>query len=135
MASISTSTITVKAQADQTGLIVGLVVGLVGLAALIGLGVGLGFYFKNKAARSAASKPIGRPDLPGNGPEKPAQSRAATRNPRAVKLAPLSSIPSKLPAAPVATVVPSATSTTNPLARTESRPPTRGIPLRLDPIR
>lgn len=136
-----------KTQADQTGLIAGLVVGLVGLAALIGLAVGLGFYFKNKGGGgSSASKPIGRADVVGNGPEKSAQSRAATRNPRAVKLAPLSSNPSKLPAAPVATVVPSASTATNPnpnpnatsfnpLTRTDSRPPPRGIPLRLDPIR
>lgn len=125
---------------NNTGLIVGLVVGIVGFLLLLLLLILLIIFFKKKAAAAAAAaagKPVGRSAVIGQTPGNSVlQSRVSTRNPRAVRLAPMPSNASKLPAAPVAAVLPPMSKTSSLAAQA---PPPRargkGIPLRLDPIR
>jgi hypothetical protein len=119
--------------ASNTGLIVGLVVGLVGFAALIGGLIAAFVIVKSKNA--AAKKPIGRAAVVGHGTESSLQSKIQPRNLRAVKLTPLSAQTSQLPSVPVSTVVPTTTSSALSYNRNDTRTSARGIPLRLEPIR
>jgi uncharacterized iron-regulated membrane protein len=125
---------------NNTGLIVGLVVGLFFFLLLLVLLIILIVYLKKKsaiAAAAAAAKPVGRSAVAGQAPGNSVlQSRVSTRNPRAVRLAPLPSNASQLPAAPVASVVsPTSKASAMPAPLLRPRAPARGIPLRLDPIR
>ena len=100
------------------------------MAALIGGLIAGILVYKSKVA-AAANKPVGRATIIGRGPESSLQSKIQPRNLRSVRLTPLASQPSRLPTAPVATVLP----TTDSFNRSDLRTSAKGIPIRLDPIR
>ena len=132
--SVATSTVSNKSfgiiqsndsSSSRTGLIVGLVLGLVGGLALIGGAITAIVYQKKKAASAAAAnKPVDRAVMAN---QSAPNTHLQSKNLRTVRLAPLVTQPSKLH--PPLT-------TTNPSSFHRSNAPTnlKGIPLRLDPI-
>jgi hypothetical protein len=134
--SVATATVSTKtfgviqsndSSSNRTGLIVGVVLGLVGGLALIGGAITAIVYKKKKAASAAAAmnKPVGRAVMANqSAPDTHLQSR----NLRTVRLAPLVTQPSKLPP-PLTTAHPSS------FHRSNAPTNLKGIPLRLDPIR
>lgn len=124
-----------QSSANNTGLIVGLVVGLVGFFALVGGLVAAYFIWKRQVARAAMKKSVSRSAPSGRGPGDSLASRVQPRITRAKRLAPITTSTSQLPTAPVATVAPSTNSSKLPLNNASSRTAAKGIPIRLEPIR
>ncbi|CAF0875935.1 unnamed protein product [Adineta ricciae] len=127
-----------SSDSNRTGLIVGLVVGIVGflilLAALIAAVLlyrycrgGGGGTEKRRVSRTAVK---GSTKGDGQAPGVTPSDRFHSRNSRGVKLAPISSTSSQFPTGPVGTVVPSSTNLTAPVHNPIVRGPVRGIPLR-----
>lgn len=126
-----------NSNSNRTGLIVGIVLGVVGFLALTGGIITAIIVIKGRAA--AGAKPVTRARLTGHPDNnKVLQTRLHTRNPRTVKLAPLNVKPSPLPPSSVNPTT-HTTLTTNPSTpskvRSDLHSPLRGIPLRLEPIR
>ncbi|CAF0867892.1 unnamed protein product [Rotaria sordida] len=120
---------------NRTKLIVGLVVGLGGgLLSIAGLLIAI-YMIKIKGAASSAKKPVTRATAVGQAPGDSLLSRVQPRNLRSIRLAPITTKSAPLPATPVATVIPTTTSTSVSHTMTNLRSSTRGVPLRLEPIR
>ncbi|CAF4431099.1 unnamed protein product, partial [Adineta steineri] len=98
----------------RTGLIVGLVVGIIGFFILLALLIFLFWLLKkrHKNRGGRGKKPVRRADITGKpgdtgtGKSASLTNRVQPRNFRPVKLAPLTGQPSQLPLGPVGTVVP-----------------------------
>ena len=129
-----TNVTTANSNTDRTGLIVGVVLGSVAFLALVGGIIAAIVVTKARSAGAAASsKPVSRASAIGQAPPNSLlQSRLQTRNPRAVKLAPLVPKTSVLPTTRGPVVMNPTTFSAN-----RSNPPkrARGIPTRLTPIR
>ena len=125
-----------QATTDNTSLIVGLVVGLVGFFILLAILAGLVYYFKFKKGSGKKKPKISRARANGRAAGDALSSRVQARNPRAVRLAPLApAAASALPTVPVKTVLPPTKSLLLNESNLTSQAPPKGIPVRLDPIR
>ncbi|CAF0804346.1 unnamed protein product [Rotaria sordida] len=126
---------------NRTGLIVGLVLGLIGFFALIGGLIAAMVVVKARAASNAAvmNKPIIRATAMSQAPhDSLLESRLQTRNLRPVRLTPLTTQTSQLPRPPFGSVAPESTTGHSSMAilhRSDPGRSSKGIPLRLDAIR
>jgi len=118
---------------NNTGLIVGLVVGIGGFLILL-IAIIIAILIKKSKAAAAAKKPISRAKIVGQGPGDSLSSRVQPRNLRAVKLAPIAVPTSELPKVPVATFVPTGNSSLS-YPNTNSRISAKGFPIQHNPIR
>ncbi|CAF3355816.1 unnamed protein product [Rotaria sp. Silwood1] len=131
----------IDSSTNRTGLIVGLVLGLVGFFALVGGFIAAIVVLKARAASNATvtNKPVVRTMAMSQAPpDSLLESRLQTRNLRPVRLTPLTTQTSQLPRPSFGSVV-SETTTTHAsmtkLHRSDPQRSSRGIPLRLDAIR
>ncbi len=125
---------------SRTGLIVGLVVGLVAFFALVGGLIAAIFFIKSKSASSGAlNKSVGRATAMSQAPQNALlESRLQTRNLRSIRLAPLATRPSQLPPSANGSVAPVMIKTDPSIGtpnKSNLHTSLRGIPVRLDPIR
>ncbi|CAF1167851.1 unnamed protein product [Adineta steineri] len=127
----------------RTGLIVGLVVGIIGFFILLALLIFLFWLLKkrHKNRGGRGKKPVRRADITGKpgdtgtGKSASLTNRVQPRNFRPVKLAPLTGQPSQLPLGPVGTVVPTGNNLNTSQSNSTLRQSKRGIPLRLEPTK
>jgi hypothetical protein len=120
---------------NNTGLIVGVVVGIGGFLILLFIIIAVILSKKAKAAAAATKKPISRAKVNGQAPGDSLSSRVQPRNLRAVKLAPITAQTSVLPNIPVATFVPTGNSSLLSNHNTTLRPSKKGFPIPHDSIR
>lgn len=134
---VSLTTVFQSRAADNTPLIVGLVVGLGGFLILAGVVGGLIYYFKFKKGIPKKKPKIARARANGKSAGDALSSRVQARNPRSVRLAPLApgAATSALPSVPVKTVLPPTKSSLLNETTLTSQVSPKGIPVRLDPIR
>lgn len=118
-------------------MIIGLVVGLVGGALVIGGLILAYFLLKAKSARAATRKqPIPRSTIISQGPNDHLVNRVQSRNLRSVRLQPLpSSSRPPLPNVPVKAIAPTTNGLLTAYPSSTTRTSAKGIPIRLDSVR
>lgn len=121
---------------NNNGLIIGLTVGLiVPFIIFLILLILLLLFLKSKKAARTKKKPVSRATAVGQKPGDSLSNRVQPRNLRAVRLAPIAAAStSALPDVPVKTVAPAVNSSLS-YPNSNLRAPSKGIPVRLDPIR